>query len=203
MPEVSRTTASPSADDIPAAAYAWLDMQPRISRAPVLVVGAFFIIALALVVMGAQRSLQPAPEVVITRPGSPDAPRDVAVIMRDYRFDPTPIVLVPGETVRFTIFNAGLVEHEFTLGDATVQSAWASADAAATPPAPLTTPPPASVPPGTGGLRVVLRSGAQTSVVYRVPQDQQLLLLCNLPGHVESGMVGEVDLRSLPESPAD
>lgn len=178
-------------------------MQSRTSRAPVLVVGVFFIVALALVVIGAQRSLQPAPEVVITRPGTPDVPRDVAVIMRDFRFDPTPIVLVPGETVRFTIFNAGLVEHEFTLGDATVQAAWASADAAATPPAPLTTPPPASVPPGTGGLRVVLPSGARTSVVHRVPQDQQLLLLCNLPGHIESGMVGEVELRSFPGASAE
>ena len=44
--------------------------------------------------------------------------------MRDYRFDPTPVVLVPGETVRFTIFNAGLEVHDFVIGDAEVQQAW-------------------------------------------------------------------------------
>ena len=83
--------------------------------------------------------------------------------MRDYRFDPTPVVLVPGETVRLTILNGGLVEHELTLGDEDVQVAWAQADAAATPPAPFATPPPASVPPGTGGLRVLLGSGEQAT----------------------------------------
>ena len=79
--------------------------------------------------------------------------------MRDYRFDPTPVVLVPGETVRLHVLNGGLVEHELTLGDEAVQAAWARADAAATPPAPFATPPPASVPPGTGGLRVLLGVG--------------------------------------------
>ena len=42
---------------------------------------------------------QPWQFVVITEAGTTDAPRAVTVIMRDYRFDPTPIVLVPGETV--------------------------------------------------------------------------------------------------------
>ena len=48
------------------------------------------------------------------------------------------------------------------------------ADAAATPPNLLATAPPASVPPGTGGLRVFLRSGEQATVDHAVPQDEQL-----------------------------
>ena len=58
-------------------------------------------------------------------------------------------------------------------------------------------PPPASVPPGTGGLRVFLRSGEQASVDYDVPSDEQLSLLCHIPGHIEKGMVGRVDLRDV------
>lgn len=169
----------------------------RVSRAPVLVMLIFGVIATALVLIGMQRPNEPAPEVEITRAGTVDAPRDVTVIMRDYRFDPTPIVLVPGETVRFTILNGGLVEHDLVIGDDEVQRAWSVADAAATPPDLLATAPPASVPPDTGGLRVLLGSGQQAVVEYRVPRDERLSLLCHIPGHIERGMVGEVELRDL------
>ncbi len=117
--------------------------------------------------------------------------------MHDYRFDPTPVVLVPGETVRFTIFNAGLEVHDFVIGDADVQKAWHQADAAATPPNMLATAPPASVPPSTGGLRVLLRSGERATVDYVVPSDEYLAILCQIPGHIEKGMVGAVDLRDI------
>ncbi len=167
--------------------------RPRPSRAPVYVTVAGFVIAMALVLF-ALRGF-PAPEVVIDRPGTADAPRHVSVIMRDYRFQPAPLTLIPGERVRFTILNGGLEPHEFVLGDEAVQRAWAAADAAATPPLPLTTAPPASVPPGTGGVRVLLGSGSQGTVDFDVPQGGGLLLMCHLPGHVEKGMVGEIRTR--------
>jgi uncharacterized cupredoxin-like copper-binding protein len=169
----------------------------RPSVAPFLVVAGFLAVAIILVFIGAERSAAPAPSVAITRPGTPEEPRDVVVIMRDYLFDPTPLVLVPGETIRLTAFDAGLQPHELVLGDAQVQSAWAAAHAAATPPAPFATPPAASVPPGTGGLRVWVGSGNSTTVDWMVPADGELLLMCHLPGHVAQGMVGRVELRAL------
>lgn len=171
----------------------------RISRAPVVVIIIFGVIATVLVFVGAQRPGEPPPEVTITRAGTAQQPRELTVIMRDYRFDPTPIVLVPGERVRLTIFNAGLDEHDFVLGDAAVQEAWAKAEAQATPPNPLATAPPASVPPQTGGLRVLLGSGNSTVVDYHVPDGQALGLLCHIPGHIEKGMVGAVELREAVE----
>ena len=170
--------------------------QQPISRAPVVVVIVFAVIATALIFIGATRSTV-SPEVEITTAGTPTEPRAITVIMRDYRFEPTPVVLVPGETVRFTVFNAGLEVHDFVIGDAEVQQAWSIADAAATPPNLMATAPPASVPPGTGGLRVFLRSGEQATVDYAVPSDEQLSLLCHIPGHIEKGMVGRVELRNL------
>jgi uncharacterized cupredoxin-like copper-binding protein len=167
----------------------------------VFVVILFGVVATVLVLIGMQRPSEPPPEVVISQRGTAAQPRDVTVIMRDYRFDPTPVVLVPGETVRFTIFNAGLVEHDFVIGNETVQRAWHVADAAAVPPHPLATAPPASVPPGTGGLRVLLGSGQQAVVEYAVPSGEQLALLCHIPGHIERGMVGAVDLRDVTVSP--
>ena len=96
--------------------------------------------------------------------------------MRDYQFNPTPLYLVPGETVHLRLFNGGLVEHELVLGDAAVQAAWTAAD--------------------TGGVRVVLASGASADVTYEVPRGVQLELVCHLPGHVEQGMIGEVLLAN-------
>ena len=174
---------------------------PRASRAPVYVVVVFGIVAAVLVFIGMQRPSQPPPDVQVARAGTAAQPRDVTVIMRDYRFDPTPVVLVPGETVRFTILNGGLVDHDFVIGDEAVQRAWHAADAAATPPMLLATAPPASVPPDTGGLRVLLGSGQQAIVEYTVPTGQPLALLCHIPGHIEKGMVGAVDLRDITISP--
>jgi len=150
----------------------------------------------ALVLIGAALADSPAPEPVVASPGSAAFPRDVNVILRDYQFNPTPLYLVAGETVRLNIFNGGLVEHELVLGDAAVQEAWLEADARATPPAPFATAPPASVAPGTGGVRVLLPSGGSASVVYDVPAQPGLQLFCHLPGHTEQGMVGRVVLLS-------
>jgi uncharacterized cupredoxin-like copper-binding protein len=140
---------------------------PRASRAPVVVVAVFGIVATVLVIIGMQRPSEPPPQVEIAQAGTPAQPRDVTVIMRDYRFDPTPVVLVPGETVRFTILNGGLIDHDFVIGDEAVQRA----------------------------------SGQQAVVEYTVPVGQQLALLCHIPGHIEKGMVGAVDLRNITISP--
>lgn len=166
----------------------------RPSRAPVVIVVAGFGLAITLVVLGATLAAQPAPRPELTQPGTAESPRPVNVIMRDYRFDPTPLYLVPGEVVRLQVVNGGLVEHELVLGDAAVQLAWAGANAAATPPGPLATSPPASVPPHVGGLRLLLSSGAGTTVDYAVPSGGTVDLVCHLPGHAERGMVGRIEL---------
>lgn len=177
------------------------ERRTRPSRAPVYVTVAGFAIAIGLVLF-ALRGF-PAPEVRIGRAGSADAPREVSVIMRDHRFQPEPLTLIPGERVRFTIINGGLEPHEFVLGDDDVQRAWAEADAMATPPLPFATAPPASAPPGTGGVRLLLGSGGQGTVDFEVPRSGGLSLMCHLPGHVEKGMVGGVILipPEVPEVP--
>lgn len=156
----------------------------------VLVVG--LSLAVSLVILGADLAARPVESPPIGNPGVAASPRVVTIIMRDYGFDPTPLYLYPNETVQLNVVNAGVVDHELVLGDTQVQAAWASADAAATPPAPFTTAPPASAPADTGGLRVLLASGVSTSVEYTVPEGGDLLLICHLPGHQERGMIGQV-----------
>jgi uncharacterized cupredoxin-like copper-binding protein len=153
-------------------------------------------LAVVLVLLGARLAALPPPVPDLSRPGTTSEPRVVNVIMRDYAFNPTPLHLVGGETVIFNIVNGGLIEHEFVLGDARVQQAWARAHSLATPPAPFATAPPASVPPTIDGLRVLLASGGATSGSYEVPAGAALQLMCHLPGHVEQGMVGRVELTS-------
>ena len=154
------------------------------------------IVAGILVYIGGRLAAAPAPKPDLSRPGTPDSPRAVTVIMRDYVFNPTPLYLVPGETVTFSVINGGLLPHEFVLGDASVQDAWATANSAAGPAGPLATAAPASVPPGTGGIELVLDPGQQATVTYPVPAGQPLQLMCHLPGHVERGMVGSVILAT-------
>lgn len=163
-----------------------------VSRWPVIVLVAGLSLALSLVILGADLAARPVESPPIGTPGAVASPRLVTIIMRDYKFDPTPLYLYPQETIQLNVINAGMVEHELVLGDAAVQSAWASANAGVTPPAPFTTAPPASAPADTGGLRVLLASGGSTSVTYVVPQGGELFLLCHLPGHQEKGMVGQV-----------
>lgn len=56
--------------------------------------------------------------------GGTPAPRTVTIKALDsLRFDPASISVSVGETIRFVVTNPGKVEHEFVLGDETVQSA--------------------------------------------------------------------------------
>lgn len=152
------------------------------------------VLALGLVLLGARLAAAPAPSPDLSRPGTQASPRPVNVIMRDYVFNPSPLYLVRGETVRLQVVNGGLVAHELVLGDAAVQRAWAAADAAATPVSAFATAPPASVPATIGGVRALLASGESVSIVYDVPREGSLELVCHLPGHVDQGMTGRVAL---------
>jgi uncharacterized cupredoxin-like copper-binding protein len=167
----------------------------RVSRAPVLVTIGGLALAFGLVFLGARLAATPAPVPTIDRPGTADQPREVNVLMHDYAFNPRTLRLVAGETVRLHVINAGLIDHEFALGDDAFQRAWAEANAAATPPAAFATAPPASVPPVVEGIRVLLRPGELDTVLYSVPMSGQLALVCHLPGHAERGMVGVVSVE--------
>ena len=164
----------------------------NISRAPVIVLIVGAALAVGLVLLGAQLAAAPAALPAAATPGSAAQPRDVTVVMHDYSFQPNPLELFAGETVRLNVINGGMLAHELVLGDGAVQQAWSQADALATPAALLASPPPASVAPDVGGVRVLLGSGQTTTVVYQVPANQPLQLMCHLPGHVEHGMVAEV-----------
>jgi uncharacterized cupredoxin-like copper-binding protein len=121
-------------------------------------------------------------------PGTSRAPREVNIIARDYRFDPDPVDLAPGESVLFHLINGGLEVHEVVIGDDSVQAAWEAAEAATAgaPPGPT---PVVSLAPGSAGLRVVLRSGERADVRWTVPPGPSSLIVgCHIPDHWAKGM---------------
>ncbi|MBI3748114.1 MAG: hypothetical protein HY262_04620 [Chloroflexi bacterium] len=128
-------------------------------------------------------------------PGRSEAPREVNLIARDYAFVPPALDLVPGETILLHVIDAGLETHEAVIGDAAVQAAWETAEAATVgaPPGPT---PVVRVPADVAGVRVVVRSGERVDLVWTVPSDpasrggaaSQWLVGCHIPGHWAKGM---------------
>jgi uncharacterized cupredoxin-like copper-binding protein len=149
-------------------------------------------LAIGVLVLTAACEAGPPPATPPISPGNPAAPREVNVIAKDWQFVPDPVDLVPGETVLFHFVNGGLEIHEAVIGDAAVQDAWETAEAATVghPPGPT---PIVSVPPAVEGLRVVFASGQRVDVVWTVPSaaaaGAPLLIGCHIPGHWEKGMV--------------
>jgi len=151
--------------------------------------------ATALALAGAACDAGPAPATPLPSAGSAAQPREVNLVMRDYSFTPDPVDLIPGETIRLQVVNAGLDWHEAVVGDQASQDAWEIAEAATigAPPGPT---PAVSVPADLAGLRVVVPSGGRVDVVWTVPSDPievaRLILGCHLPGHFARGMKAAV-----------
>jgi uncharacterized cupredoxin-like copper-binding protein len=156
-------------------------MDPRRARRP-----AFLLASLGVALTGCADPGPAVPPSFVA--GSSTVPREVNIIAREYRFDPSPVELVPGETVLLHVVDAGLDVHEVVIGDAAVQDAWQVAEAATAdgPPGPT---PVVSVPPGVAGLRIVVRSGERVDVRWTVPSGAVGLVVgCHIPGHWARGM---------------
>jgi uncharacterized cupredoxin-like copper-binding protein len=110
-------------------------------------------------------------------PNGDDEPRTIEIAMRYSRFEPAPIEVEPGETVRFVVRNDDPIDHEFILGDAGVQRAHERGTEAYHPPRP-------------GEMSVPPLETAVTT--YTFPASGTLILGCHLPGHFAYGMRAEV-----------
>ncbi len=105
--------------------------------------------------------------------------------MSDFGFDPDLLALAPGETVRLTIVNDGLLPHEFRLTTRhKAEEHIASGHDH-----------------GGGGhhedsdIVVNVAAGEQRVVEMTMPADAAAIdmVACLIPGHFEAGMWGEVE----------
>ena len=115
------------------------------------------------------------------------ATRTVEIVLGDLYYSPASIEVQAGETVRFVLKNEGKLPHEFSLGDAASHAEhqkqmlamqqmghnMVHEDAST-----------ASVEPG-----------GQAELTWTFAKAGELQFACNIPGHYQAGMVGQVKVR--------
>lgn len=101
-----------------------------------------------------------------------DEVRTVYVTIRYSSFSPGAFTFSPGETVRFVVENTDPIDHEFLIGDRTIQVAHEQGTEAYHPPRP-------------GEMTVP--AGTTQTTLYTFGADD-LILGCHLPGHYAYGM---------------
>jgi uncharacterized cupredoxin-like copper-binding protein len=106
-----------------------------------------------------------------------DRARTVHVRIHYSRFEPATFAFEPGETVTFVVENADPIDHEFLLGDESVQLAHERGTEAFHPPRP-------------GEMTVP--AGTTATTTYTFAEPGEVLLGCHLPGHYAYGMGGTV-----------
>ncbi|TFH87456.1 copper-binding protein [Billgrantia azerbaijanica] len=125
--------------------------------------------------------------------------RNLSFEAGDMWFTPGKLEIAPGETVKFEITNTGNLEHEFVIGDEEAQAEhremmreMASSgghdmsaghhgggqdDAASMP-------------------SVTIAPGESATLVWTAPQGvEEVEFACNIPGHYEAGMNGDIQIE--------
>lgn len=112
--------------------------------------------------------------------------RTITIVAEEMSFEPSHIRVRKGTTVRFVIRNEGDVRHEFVIGDVAAHAGHAidMRDGAHAEHATDATSLGVSVPPG---------ATRRLSVRFRSLRD--LTYVCHVPGHLEAGMVGHIEIR--------
>lgn len=131
--------------------------------------------------------------------------RTVMIKMIDNAYEPESVQVKAGETVRFVLTNAGQLLHEFNLGTAAMHVEHQKEMAMMMEHGMLT-------PTGMnqqmmkmdmGGHTmkhddpnsVLIAPGEKKELVWKFTKAVDLEFACNIPGHYESGMVGQVQFR--------
>ncbi|PHQ27339.1 copper-binding protein [Marinobacter guineae] len=142
-----------------------------------------------------------------------DASRTIQVDMRDNYYEPEAIEVTRGETVRFVIENKGNLVHEFNIGTpdmhaahqdemkmmvnhGVIQGGKLNEDMM-------------SMDMGNGHSMkhddpnsVLLEPGQKKEIVWTFSTATNMEFACNIPGHYQSGMYGDVNFDSVADTQA-
>ena len=135
------------------------------------------------------------------------ASRTVEVAMYDNYYEPGEITVEPGETVRFVVTNKGQLVHEFNVGTAAMHAAHQDEMMMMVQHGVLEADKinhdMMNMDMGGGHVMkhddpnsVLLEPGQTSEVVWTFPSDASVHLqfACNVPGHYQAGMQGEIEL---------
>jgi uncharacterized cupredoxin-like copper-binding protein len=135
--------------------------------------------------------------------GDENVSRTIEVRMGEMYFEPSDITVEPGETIRFVVINEGEAVHEFNLGTSQTWESHAgemnrmmdegmidydSIDHAKMREMGMMHSDPNAV---------LLEPGDRAEVIWKFPDNvAEVGMACNVPGHRESGMVGQFQWES-------
>lgn len=132
--------------------------------------------------------------------------RTIDVVMKDNYYEPENIAIKAGETVRFKVVNEGSLVHEFNIGNAdmheghqeemlmmvqhgVIEGGQLNREMM-------------KMDMGNGQTMehndpnsVLLASGETAEIIWTFPSDAELEFACNLPGHYQAGMVGDISIN--------
>ncbi|WP_193371111.1 cupredoxin domain-containing protein [Pelagibius marinus] len=144
------------------------------------------------------------------QPAKPtEADRTVEIDMNDSHFEPKRISVHPGETVRFVVTNAGELLHEFNIGTAAMHAAHQEEMMAMMDRGAMTATGINYSEMGSGhgaGMghddpnSVLLEPGETGELVWKFSGPMDLEFACNVPGHYEADMHGEVVFTNPPNA---
>ena len=121
----------------------------------------------------------------IGKPGNPaNVSRTVAITMDDtLRFHPDKVSVKAGETIRFFLTNNGNLEHEMVLGS--IEELTKHAELMRSMPDMQHTEP----------NMARLKPGQRGGIIWQFDKAGTVNFACLIPGHMEAGMVGRVDVE--------
>jgi len=142
----------------------------------------------------------------IGQPGKADeATRTITVTMHDNRYEPESLTIQEGETVKFIIRNQGELVHEFNIATAAMHKAHAPemmmmVEHGVLEPDRINWEAAKRMQARMGhGMHeepnsALLEPGESAEIVWHFPEHATLEFACNVPGHYEAGMVGQIKL---------
>ena len=123
---------------------------------------------------------------VVGAPGNAsEITRTIAIVMGDASFAPDSIVVQQGEVIRFVVKNESAADHEFVLGDAAMHAAHRAEMAK-------------MIEAGhamhheNDGAEIAVAAGETKELIWRFAAPATLEFACNIPGHYEAGMKGDI-----------
>ncbi|MEQ9487743.1 MAG: cupredoxin domain-containing protein [Alphaproteobacteria bacterium] len=141
----------------------------------------------------------------IGEPGEPSqVTRTIEIVMHDNYYEPEDISVKEGETVRFIIRNKGVLVHEFNIATSEMHAAHAPEmmmmQHGVLEPDKINWDAAKAMQESMGhGMHeeansILLEPGKSGEIIWTFPDHTELEFACNVPGHYDSGMVGDIDL---------
>jgi uncharacterized cupredoxin-like copper-binding protein len=144
---------------------------------------------------------------MIGEPGvAADVTRTVTISMVENFFEPEGLAFTAGETVRFTVTNDGGVVHEFNIGTAVMHAAHQEEMAMMVEHGAIDIDhinhDMMNMDMGNGHVMshddpnsILLEPGDSGEVIWKFTEAVALEFACNMPGHYESGMMGDISVN--------